>query len=163
MVADSFVVMIKRKRAYELLCADGMTCYRPLTRKRVVSRGRRTYVTNYLLGWYLLVEMVQDWVEQFHRIIRTPGIIGILMCDERPMVARESEVQRLRASEKHGFVPLPTKMRFHPGQSVLVNDGPFRELRAKYITAKGESDSVELDFFGSMRIITLPPGQLQAA
>jgi transcription antitermination factor NusG len=117
-----------------------------------VRRGyhKPIYVPRPLLGKYLFVEVViAEWGHQFHRIVAVRGIAGILTKGEKPMVAREHEVQRIRDSEVHGYVPTPTKIRFVRDQRVRICRGPFVGHDARFKRERGVLDVVEIELFGA--------------
>ena len=137
--------------------------YRPFYRVRRVVRGRRVYTEHPLLGRYLLVEMLADWAGQFHRVVAVRDVSGILHQDERPVVAREHEVARLKSMERRGYVELPKRARFQFDQRVTVTRGPFVTHEGRYRAERGVLDVVEISLFGSQREILLPEGSIVAA
>jgi transcription antitermination factor NusG len=163
-MSDWIIAICLRTEAYERLMICGETCYRPMYRVRLRWRGRQKWVTRPLLGRYLLVELeAAHWAEQFHRIARVRGIAGILTREEKPMVARQSEVDVIRASEVRGYVPAPKKVRFVPQQHVRISRGPLIDVEGKFVKSKGELDVVAVSLLGGPREIMLPAGSLLPA
>lgn len=162
-MADWLVALVLRKAAQEFLKDAGENCYRPRYRERVTIRGKRTYAARYLLGHYMLVERRPDaWIDQVIRIHRTPGIAGLLLCDEKPLIAREREVAQLRAREINGFIPTPHKVRFIRSQRIIVSCGAFQGQFGRFVREWKALDVVELDLLGGAREITLPMGCIVA-
>jgi transcription antitermination factor NusG len=115
-----------------------------------------------LLGRYLLVELALDWPRQFQAMAHVRDVVGIMHRDERPGVAREHEVARLKSMERRGYVELPKRTRFAYDQRVTVTRGPFVTLEACYKEERGVLDVVELQLFGGARSIVLQEGSLTA-
>jgi transcription antitermination factor NusG len=164
-MADWLIAICMRTEAYERLCDSGQTCYRPMYRVRQRrGYGRPIYVPKPLLSACILIELViAEWAEQFHRIVAVRGVGGVLTREEKPMVAREHEVQRIRDSEVRGFEPKPQAIRFVRDQQVQVSRSPFQGQLAVFKREKGVLDVVELTLFGSSRELVLPMGSLVAA
>ena len=162
-LADWLIATLNRKAAHERLEVDGFNCYRPMYRERLVVRGARRYVDRPLLGRYVLVEMLIDWIRQFYRIVRVEGIGGILMRNEKLMVVRNGDVEALRKREVRGYIELPPKVWFRKDQRVIVSRGPFVNLVGRFVEMRGALDVVEIELFGSKRNIVLPAGGVTAA
>lgn len=149
--------------AHASLTAMGFHCYQPKYRERRIVKGRKTWVERLLLGRYLLIELVFDFVAHYHEIVGAKGVGTLLLADERPLVARDSEVRRLQGSEVRGCVPMMVqKSRFARGQKVLVIKGPFLDLNGQYVESRDDRDVVELELFGGLTSVELELGRLIA-
>jgi transcription antitermination factor NusG len=155
-----WLVAVMRSSAIRSQPLEGFTCYQPLYRERRMFRGRRVYIPHPLLGRYLLVEMVEDWIRQFHTITGMPGVAGILLKNEKLMVAREREVLALKKSEVRGYIEVRKKARFIRDQRVVIGRGPFVNTLARFKGTRGVLDVVEIELFGAKREIVLPEGSL---
>lgn len=153
--------MLGRQAAYSKLCAS-FACYRPLYRQRVRRHGRPVYVDRPVLGRYVLVEMITDWISQFFQIKAIRGVYGVLLLNEKPLVVRENEIRRLRDQEIRGYIPRAIKERFKLDQRVVINHGAFTHFEAIFKREKGTLDVVEIELFGSKREILLPMGSVVA-
>lgn len=150
--------------AHASLTSMGFHCYQPRYRERCIVKGRKTWVERLLLGRYLLIEWVFDFVEHYHVIVNAKGIGTLLLMNERPLVARDREVRRLRGSEVRGCIPMKVqKSRFAHGQRVLVTKGPFSDLKGQYVESREDRDVVGLDLFGGFTSVELELGRLIAA
>ena len=109
----------------------------------------------------VLGEIVRDWAHQFHEIIATRGVRGILVADSGPIVVRERCVTQLRQKETRGYQPAPSRSEFLRGQRVFISKGSFIDTFAEYQFSCEKFDYVELGGFA--RIIRLPRGIIAAA
>ncbi len=126
-------------------------------------RGTRKYREVPLLGRYILVEILLDWIAQFYRIIRLDGIAGVLMREEKLVAVRNRDVEQLRQREVRGYIELPPKVWFKRDQRVIIARGPFVNMPGRFVTMRGTLDVVEIELFGSKRNIILPAGGVLAA
>ena len=148
------------RAARESLAAAGFTCYQPKFRERRIVRGRRVWVECLLLGRYLLVEMVDRWRE----MLTSRGVLDLIMSDERPMIARQSEVDKIRGLEVRGFVPVTSLNAFTRGQRVEIMRGSFLYHSAEYQERnEKDRDVVLLELLGQLVRTELPVGSLTAA
>jgi transcription antitermination factor NusG len=160
-MANWLVASIFRAAAHERLVDAGFNCYRPMYRSRIARRGRRVYVPYPLLGRFLLVEILIDWVEQFHRIKVVRDVVGILVCDEKLCVVKEHEVLELKSREdRHGFIERPPRVNFAYDQRVRIVAGPFTDHPARFRKAGEITDVVAITLFGAEREIALPVGSI---
>ena len=139
----------------------GFVCYMPRYRERLRYRGRKVWVERLLLGRYLLVEFVAArWTE----VRSALHVNEVLMADERPLLARSSEVERIKRSEVHGFVPIGKQPRFDLKQLVLITSGLFMGRHALYdgVSNRG-TDYIQLEMLGQVARVEVAPGILIAA
>lgn len=153
----------------ELLAAEGLAgrghnYYQPRFRERRVVRGRKVWLERFLLGRWTLVELLADWARQYHDLLSIRGIKRILMVDERPLVARDHEVRRLRGSEERGFVPVMKIQQFKPGDRVWVDTGPFAGYSAQFESEDDVGDpTVLVAFLGALTPLVLTAGSISPA
>lgn len=145
--------------ASEALSDCGYNCYQPRFRECKVVRGRKVWIERFLLGRYLLVELIVDYVRQLVEIAGTRGIAGILKVDERPLLARAHEVSRLRGSEIRGYVRVKPKVSPTPGTQGYIMVGPFYGFPAKFESrSERGNDNVLVNLFGRLTPIELETG-----
>jgi transcription antitermination factor NusG len=67
------------------------------------------------------------WIElQWTAACRCIGVVGLIMgTGQQPAKVTDSIIDGLRAREKNGFVVLPPKPTFRPGDPVRVIHGPL--------------------------------------
>ncbi len=150
--------------AAEGLAGRGHKFYQPKFRQRKIVRGRKVWLERFLLGRWTLVELLADWARQYNDILSIRGIRRILLANERPLVARQSEVDKLRNSEERGFVPVAKVQQFKPGDRVWVDTGPFAGYSAQF---EGEDDvgdpTVLVAFLGALTPLSLTAGSISPA
>lgn len=147
-------------KIFDDLTGRGHTCYQPRERVRVVRRGRKSWQSRLLLGHYVLVELLIDWAHQFVDIMRSQFVSRILTADERPLLARECEVQRVRASEdQRGFVPTPKKLP-KTGDRGFLTEGAFASFEAEFHSRDEVElvDRVLVSLFGRLQPISVDTG-----
>lgn len=137
-------------KAAEELGVAGFSFYQPVYRERGVVRGRRGWVTKYLLGRYILVEMVERW----YQLLSFIHLSDVLRHDEKPRLARDDEVQRLKNSERRGYVPKPD---IQNGARVFIKRGAFVDCYGTYEGKNdGGDDLVLVDVFGRPVRMAIP-------
>ena len=114
------------QRAAYNLGNQGFQWFLPRTREIVALRGKlRTKVVP-LFPRYIFVEIAGQWRE----VASTRGIVGIVMEDDTPALARDADIERIRAMEVDGLVVLPP--RFIVGQRVRVSSGGYQNVVGVY-------------------------------
>lgn len=147
-------------RAREKLEDIGFRCYQPKSRDRVVVRGRATWVERFYLGPYLFVEWLGDWQRQFADMMSTGCLVSVLSVDDRPLVARGHEVDRLTSGEVRGFIPAPVPMTGTPGR---VRDGIFSGFPARFEARRELVDDILINLFGRFVKMPVPRGAWEPA
>lgn len=116
-----------RAEAKALLNLDrqGFSCYLPRYLKRRRHARRLETVAAPLFPRYLFVAL--DLASQRWWSIRsTFGVADLVFNGERPAPVPGGIIQLLKGREdEHGFVGLPERPRFVPGETVRVVDGVF--------------------------------------
>lgn len=107
-------------RALESLDKAGLAAYRPLFRRRRISRGKVVWDTRPLLDRYFFIHYDTDWQAAYGEDL--VGLDRIITRKDvaEPYLVADEVVEALRASEVRGFVPI-TPHRFKVGQRVQVN------------------------------------------
>lgn len=150
--------------AHASLTGMGFNCYQPKFRERRVVNGKKTWHERLLLGRYMLIEYAFDFIDCYHTIINAKGVASVLTADEKPLTAREAEVEALRASEVKGCVPVIVRTdRFKKGQKVFIIKGAFADHSGQYVKGTENRDVVGLELFGRLIPIELELGRLIAA
>ena len=154
----------RERSAAALLSDRGFNCYQPKFRERKVVRGRKVWLERFLLGRWTLVELLADWARQYHDVLSIRGVRRILVVDERPLVAREREVARLRSTEERGFVPVGKIKQFEPGDRVWIDSGPFAGYSAMFESEDDVGDpTVLVAFLGALTPLVLTVGSISLA
>ena len=166
-MADWVVAVAKHAqgdRAVDELTSAGFNCYRPKFREKVLGRGRRgIWVERMLLGPYILIEFTFDWIARYAALASMRFVRGLLMADERPMIARDEEVRAMQGSEVRGYVPV--KRAPARGSAGRVTAGAFVDFPGIYQQRDEEqcTDNVLVQLFGRWNKIELPLGSWESA
>jgi transcriptional antiterminator NusG len=137
----------------------------PTERVEEVKRGKRATTTRKFYPGYILINM--DLVDEKNQLIdrswyfirETPGIIGFVG-GERPIPLRKEEVDSILAQIHDREDKVVPKVNFERGESLNVNDGPFKGMtgiveevdqeKGKLkvsVSIFGRSTPVELEFW----------------
>lgn len=154
----------REERVGEKLSTAGLNSYQPIFRERRFLRGRRIWRDRYLLGRYVLVEAAGAALCELASIVKgVRYVCGILSADERPLVARGVEVDRLRSSEVRGRVPieLTQPRRGAPGK---IFSGMFAGHVAQFDKRDDERgvDRILVEAFGQLTPLEIPTGAWEA-
>jgi transcriptional antiterminator NusG len=136
--------------------------YIPQQKKIVVSEGKKRSVEERLYPGYLMVQMLMD-DDSWYVVRSTPGVTGFVGMGSTPTPLKETEVKDLM---RHTKVETPKfEAKFTIGDSVKINEGPFRDFLGKVdevneeqgkvrvlVSVFGRETPVELDFTQVNRI-----------
>ena len=150
-------------RAAGHLQRQGFTTYLPRYLKRRRHARRVEMVPAALFPRYLFVAV--DVTAQRWRAIRsTVGVAHLVCHGGEPAPMDDSIVAQLRARERDGFVELPARPPFRPGDPVRILDGAFASCMGLYEGMKDdERVAVLLDFLGRKVRIVLDLDAVAAA
>jgi transcriptional antiterminator RfaH len=111
-------------RAAAHLARQGFATYWPRYRKQRRHARRIEIVAAPLFPRYLFVAI--DLTSQRWRAIEsTVGVSYLVRNGNEPAAIRDTVIAELRGREEHGYVQLPARPAFAPGQVVEVIDGAF--------------------------------------
>jgi transcriptional antiterminator NusG len=113
----------------------------PHQQKIVVSEGKKRSVDEKLFPGYLVVlmEMTDD---SWYIVRSTPGVVGFVGMGSTSTPLPESEVQALMKFAKMEAPKFEAKFRV--GDSVKVNDGPFKDFLGKVDEVNEEQGKVKV-------------------
>jgi transcriptional antiterminator RfaH len=103
--------------------------YVPLIRTKKRGLGRFVERIEALFPCYVFARF--PLAKSHHRLMRTPGVLGIVCVGGEPAEIDESIVQEIRSRERDGLIVLPVQ-RFQPTQPVTITDGPLRGIEAVF-------------------------------
>jgi len=149
--------------ARDAVADEGHSCYLPITRTRVVHRGRKIWREASLFGQYFFVAMTDRWREVFD--VREVSIL--MLSDDvrlRPALARDAEIDRIRKSEVKGYVPRTEATKIlRKGDKVLFEAGPLAGMVGTCDGGGSGSASALVSMFGRSVRVRLRDGGLAAA
>src|ERR1051325_3037868 len=107
----------------------GFSAWLPIVKERHRWSDRWREVELPLFPGYLFARAtIADW----HRILRTPGVLTVITEQGKPAVLADSFINTLRdAIGRDGVAPEPIteKVDFNPGDEVIVQEGALRGVR----------------------------------
>jgi len=113
----------------------------PHQQKIVVSEGKKRSVDEKLFPGYLVVLMIMS-DDSWYIVRSTPGVTGFVGMGSTPTPLPESEVQTLMKFAKMDAPKFEAKFRV--GDSVKVNDGPFKDFLGKVDEVNEEQGKVKV-------------------
>ncbi len=113
----------------------------PHQQKIVVSEGKKRSVDEKLFPGYLMILMTMD-DESWYIVRSTPGVTGFVGMGSEPTPLPESEVRTLMKFAKMEAPKFEAKFRV--GDSVKVNDGPFKDFLGKVDEVNEEQGKVRV-------------------
>lgn len=150
-------------RAAAHLERQGFATYLPRYRKRRRHARRVETVEAPLFPRYLFVAI--DLAAQRWRSIHSTLGVSRLVCNGTdPEALPDDAIAQLRAREEGGFVQLPVRPSFKPGEQVRILDGAFASCLGLYDGMQdGERLAVLLELLGRKVRIFLDPESVVAA
>jgi transcription antitermination factor NusG len=139
--ADSWFVIWTESRAEkkveQRIAALGLFPWLPTVKERRRWSDRWQEVVSPLFPGYLFARARSvDW----DKVLRTPGVLTVIKQEGRPALLADHFVSRLRdAIERKGVVPEPLAERaeYHPGDEVVVQEGPLAGVRGVVCERRG--------------------------
>ena len=113
----------------------------PHQQKIVVSEGKKRSVDEKLFPGYLMVLMVME-DDSWYIVRSTPGVTGFVGMGSNPTPLPESEVRTLMKFAKMEAPKFEAKFRV--GDSVKVNEGPFKDFLGKVDEVNEEQGKVRV-------------------
>lgn len=130
---DSWIVIRTESRAEkkveERIAALGLSPWLPITRERRRWSDRWREVICPLFPGYLFARAK---AEQWHEVLRTPGVLTVIKQGDRPALLADSFVRRLRAAiESAGdeAQAVAAEPNWVPGDEVIVQEGVLEGFR----------------------------------
>lgn len=113
----------------------------PHQQKIVVSEGKKRSVDEKLFPGYLVVLMIMS-DDSWYIVRTTPGVTGFVGMGSTPTPLPDSEVRTLMKFAKMDAPKFEAKFRV--GDSVKVNDGPFKDFLGKVDEVNEEQGKVKV-------------------
>jgi transcriptional antiterminator NusG len=113
----------------------------PHQQKIVVSEGKKRSVDEKLFPGYLMILMTMN-DESWYIVRSTPGVTGFVGMGSEPTPLPESEVRTLMKFAKMEAPKFEAK--FRAGDSVKVNEGPFKDFLGKVDEVNDEQGKVRV-------------------
>lgn len=113
----------------------------PHQQKIVVSEGRKRNVEERLFPGYVMVYMIMN-DDSWYVVRSTPGVTGFVGMGSTPTPLPETEVKTLMKFAKMDAPKFEAK--FRTGDSIKVNDGPFKDFLGKVDDVNDEQGKVRV-------------------
>lgn len=134
----------------------------PIEKKIKIKGGKRVEMEEKIYPGYVLVDMIVD-EDSWYVVRNTPRVTGFVGAGVNPVPLEKSEVDFLFGRMKSDTVKHNIDLAV--GESVIVTDGPFKELEGKInevddergkvkvlVSMFGRETPVELDFLQVKKI-----------
>ena len=166
MSAESFWVAVKTKAQREAWAAEnivrqGFKYYLPLVAPDKPVKGKLPK-PQCLFPRYMFVQTEGRW----RCLLGTYGVLGLVMCGQKPSVVPDREIATLRSRENaEGLIMLSKpgeEFRFNNGDKVKVNSGVFSGYSGIYDRDPQNRVFVLLDFLGRYTPVPLDESALEA-
>lgn len=113
----------------------------PHQQKIIVSEGKKRNVEERLFPGYVMVYMVMG-DDSWYVVRSTPGVTGFVGMGSTPTPLPETEVKTLMKFAKMEAPKFEAKFRI--GDSVKINDGPFKDFLGKVDEVNDEQGKVKI-------------------
>lgn len=121
----------KELYAIENLKRQSLDVYCPMMKQRIKHARRVTEALRPLFPSYLFVK-VDPSRRRWKPILSTFGVRTLVCCGEQPSLLDDGFINALRAREDEGVI-VPPSHKFHLGQQVRIDEGPFEGVVARII------------------------------
>lgn len=134
----------------------------PIEKKIKIKAGKRTVVEEKIYPGYVLVEMIVTDAS-WYVVRNTPNVTGFIGLGTTPTPVDPNEIETLK--KRMGMAEPKFKIDVKKGDSVKINDGPFKDFDGKVdevdeekgrvkvlVSIFGRETPVELDFLQTNKI-----------
>ncbi len=128
------------QKVYEGLCSKSVEAFLP--RVQVMSRrkDRRKKILVPLIPGYVFVHSVLE-AEEYHRIIKTIGVVRFVAFKGEPLPANDAEISSLMILDGTDRT-VQNRAYMRDGDQVMIMEGPLKGLVGYYLRHKGKTDRV---------------------
>ncbi|WP_455231055.1 transcription/translation regulatory transformer protein RfaH [Geopseudomonas aromaticivorans] len=126
------------ERAEENLLRQGYTCYRPQHTRERLLRGQRQMVEESLFPGYLFIQL--SLLDNWGPLRSTRGVSRVVGFGNQPLAVSPDLIERL---QQRCSAVLPEQL-LESGDKVRINQGPFAELEAIFLSMDGNERVVLL-------------------
>lgn len=133
----------------------------PTEKEFVVVRKKKILREKVIYSGYLYFESPKKLTEEQLKVISTiPNIMG-MMGDRMPLLLNSVDVRRILKDDTLEEHIESKKLKFHLGESIIVNDGPFNNFSGTIKELIGDKVNVEIKIFGRNTAVSLSLDQIQ--
>ncbi|WP_150909729.1 transcription/translation regulatory transformer protein RfaH [Marinobacter halotolerans] len=145
-------------RAVAHLQNQGVACFYPKITVEKIRAGKRTRKLEPLFPGYLFVNLEQT-DPMWAKLRSTRGILRVVSFANKPAGIADDIIQHI----KDGLDTVAEQGGIKPGQSVHLEDGPFRGISAIFEAYDGEERAIVLiDFMQKQQKVTVSVSALSS-
>ena len=128
------------QKVYDGLCGKSLEAFLPKVQVMSRRKDRRKKILVPLIPGYVFVRSPLD-AEEYHRIIKTVGVVRIVSVKGRPVPADDQEISSLMILDGTDRT-VQNRAYMRKGDRVMIMDGPLKGLTGFYLRPKGKTDRV---------------------
>ena len=130
-----------------------------------ISKGEKKIKSRRYWPGYILIEIDENFDNEitWHSIRTTPGVLGFLGADKKPVPLKDEQVGKIKKElEEKKSKPTP-KIEFKPGDKVEITDGPFVNFTGvvEEVNLEKERLKVNVSIFGRGTSLELDDWQVE--
>lgn len=143
---------------------QGYEVYRPLAQRLRKKRGKMVKTVESLFPRYLFIHLDNGVADNWAPIRSTKGVQNFVRFGVEAAQVPDSLIDALKDQEEALGDRAIDLDRFHDGDKVLINDGPFKGIEAIFKKYDGEERvMVLLEILHKQTSLYLPPVNIDAA
>ena len=128
------------QKVHDGLCGKSFEAFLPKIQVMSRRKDRRKKILVPLIPGYVFVRSLLE-AEEYHRIIKTIGVVRIISFKGKPIPADDQEISSLMILDGTDRT-VQNRSYMRKGESVMIMEGPFKGLAGFYLRAKGKTDRV---------------------
>ncbi len=128
------------QKVYDGLCGKSLEAFLPKIQQMSRRKDRRKKIFVPLIPGYVFVRSLLE-AEEYHRIIKTVGIVRIISFKGQPVPADDQEISSLMILDGTDRT-VQNRAYMRKGERVMIMEGPLRGLTGFYLRHKGKTDRV---------------------
>ncbi len=113
----------------------------PIEKKIKIKRGKREIVEEKIYPGYILVDMIVT-DNSWYVVRNTPRVTGFVGAGNTPVPVSEAEIEEIKA--RMGVKEPQYKININPGDTVKINEGPFKEFDARVVEVDEKKGRVKV-------------------
>lgn len=152
----------KDQFAQQQLVNQGYEVYRPLAQRLRKRRGKMIKVTESLFPRYMFIRL-DTLADNWAPIRSTFGVNKIIRFGAEPAIVPDELVRSLRTQEAQLGEKAIDLDRFHCDDNVVITDGAFKGINARFLSYDGEERAmVLLEIMHTKTKLPISPALLMA-
>ncbi len=138
--------------------------YRPLAKRLRKQRGKMVTKVESLFPRYMFIYLDKGIEDNWSPIRSTRGVQGFVRFGAEVALVPDDLIAMLKEREEALGERAIDLDRFHEGDPVIINDGPFKGLSAVFAKYDGEERAIVLlEILHKLTKLTIEPAKVDAA